>query len=184
MHPVDSASSLVQFPFACYFHLLALISDPPHALALGSPTTSFFILCFPCLFHSSHFSTFPNLLPISSFPRCYSQRSKTHPGQAGKRNQTVLIKEPSLSCLQNRASLGGPGTARAMAQRVEAAEGRGQSPSPPRLLHLPAKLSPQVLWEGYSCIDQSQSMNVILATNPCFLVTVGRTGGLYYLGLF
>lgn len=181
MHPVDSVSSLAQVPFAYYFHLLAFISDPEKFISLA---TSFFILCFPCLFHSSHFSTSPNFLPISSFPICCSQRSKNHFGQAGKRNQTALINEPSLSCLQNRASLGGLSTARVMARRVEAAEGKGQSPSPPHLPHVPAKLSPQVLWESYSCIDQSQSMKKILPTNPCFLVPVCRTRGLYYLGLF
>ena len=184
MHPADSVSSLAQLPFAYYFRLLAFIPDPPHTLALGSLTASFFILCFPCLFHSSHFSTFPNFLPVGSFPICCSQRSKSHFGQAGKRDQTALINEPGLSCLRNRASPEGPGTAGVMAQRVEAAEGKGQSPSPPHLRHLPAKLSPQVLWESYSCTGQSQSMSKILPTNTCFLEPLGRTGGLYYLGLF
>lgn len=68
-----------------------------------------FIICFPYVFCSSHFSTFPNLLPISFFPyslaKVAAKVAKITLARQGRENQTVLVNEPSLSWLQDGAGL-------------------------------------------------------------------------------
>lgn len=186
VHPADSVSSLLS-PLAYYFRVLAFIPDPR-----PPRPCSWLPHCF--LFHpsaslaSSILHTFQLFLIFCPVPFFLTLNVTKEPKSLWpsreERLQTALINEPGLSCLRNRASPEGPGQPGVMAQRVEAAEGKGQSPSPPHLRHLPAKLSPQLFWESYSCTGQSQSMSKILPTNTCFLEPLGRTGGLYYLGLF
>lgn len=76
-------------------------SPPPWLLWYYFP----FIICFPYVFRSSHFSTFPNLLPISFFPYSLAKVAKITLARQGRENQTVLVNEPSLSLLQNGAGL-------------------------------------------------------------------------------
>lgn len=65
----------------CDLHLFSFISDQAHLFWLCWHYC-LFAVCFPYNFHSSHFSTFPNLLPISCFPPSSSQSSKNNLGPA------------------------------------------------------------------------------------------------------
>lgn len=61
--------------------LFSFTSNQAHLFWLGWHYC-LFTICVPYNFHSSHFSTSPNLLPVSSFPPSSSQNSKKKLGPA------------------------------------------------------------------------------------------------------
>lgn len=127
-------SPLIYFPPLSYdFYLCSFISDLPHLLWLLWHYFIFLSFAFLILFSSLHFSTFPNLLPISSSLPSYSQSSPIKFSQAGRRNPDSSTDEPSLSWLQNRACLKDL-YATATAPKVGAGEGKGPIPC---FVHLP-----------------------------------------------
>lgn len=163
--------------------LFPLLLPPIFFLISGQPNPLWllwhdfpFVICFLYIFHSPHFSIFPNFLPISSFPPSSSQSGRNKFVQVGERKEGSFGKRAKAELTAEQSRPGGSSFVTATTEKVEVGEGKGKSP--PILFVFPQKYNLSFFGGNYSFVYQSQSMSKILAISPCFLVPMGMTGRL------